>query len=308
MAHPDGRLLEEFRMAEETLELFGALGWPIEPWVALRLVRTEGEHLRREVARLGKLRREGRSPFLGMILSDAVARIRQTLSRRIGDLRRVLEETRVPLDPLDFEWILGMLLRDGADQPSEEAIEAKVVERARYLRALEDVAVVPAPPPAEVPAGVDGGLLDDLRLAEQFLDGLETGPKKVDVWEAFTLAVEHREALKAAALRLRRVGPPDDLNSEVIRLLEKLIDVRSRFAVLARRLREFVVGLPIGSYNRELMELAFAFILVSPEGRSRVDQWLESPDHFRREAAIRVEGVIGRAQKYQHALRAHPAA
>jgi hypothetical protein len=52
------------------------------------------------------------------------------------------------------------------------------------------------------------------------------------------------------------------------------------------------------------MDLAFGFLLASSEGRSRAEQWLEDPQRFLREAAIRVEGVIGKAQKYQAALSA----
>jgi hypothetical protein len=51
------------------------------------------------------------------------------------------------------------------------------------------------------------------------------------------------------------------------------------------------------------MELAFGFLLASPEGRGRAEQWLEDPQRFLREAAIRVEGVIGKAQKYQALLQ-----
>jgi hypothetical protein len=52
------------------------------------------------------------------------------------------------------------------------------------------------------------------------------------------------------------------------------------------------------------MELAFGFLLASSEGRSRAEQWLEDPQRFLREAAIRVEGVIGKAQNYQAAVSA----
>ena len=121
------------------------------------------------------------------------------------------------------------------------------------------------------------------------------------MWEAFSLAVRDRRSARQAVERLRA---PDDLNAEVIRLYEGLVEVRSKGATRAKELRRYVAGLPIGKYAQDTMELAFAFILASAEGCRRAEQWMEAPDQFRREAAIRVEGVIGRAQKYLHSLRA----
>jgi hypothetical protein len=115
-----------------------------------------------------------------------------------------------------------------------------------------------------------------------------------------TLALDDRGAAGRAAdlLRSRRA---DD--GSLIRLLERILDARTRFSRLAIKLRNYLNHLPIGRYNRELMDLAFGFLLASQEGRSRAEQWLEDPQRFLREAAIRVEGVIGKAQKYQAALR-----
>ena len=116
-----------------------------------------------------------------------------------------------------------------------------------------------------------------------------------------TLALPDREAAGQAAdlLQARRT---DD--GTLIRTLERILDVRTRHSRLATKLRNYLNYLPIGKYNRELMDLAFGFLLASGEGRSRAEQWLEDPQRFIREAAIRVEGVIGKAQKYQAALRA----
>ena len=109
----------------------------------------------------------------------------------------------------------------------------------------------------------------------------------MELWEAFSLAVSDRRGAK-----------------QVNGLYGALIEMRLRKALLARALRRYVAELMIGNYSPVTMELAFAFILASPEGCGRARQWLESPGQFKREAAIRVEGVIGRAQKYLQALRA----
>jgi len=138
-----------------------------------------------------------------------------------------------------------------------------------------------------LPRGVDSELLDDLRRVEAFFAALAPVLPKVEFWEAFSLAVSDRRGAK-----------------QVNGLYGALIEMRLTKAFLARALRRYVAGLMIGTYSSETMELAFAFILASPEGCRRIRQWMEFPGKYKREAAIRVEGVIGRAQKYLHALSA----
>jgi hypothetical protein len=294
----DTRLLEEFRLADQARRLFAGLRWSIEPWVALRLARTEGEFLRREVERLACLQQSGRAASLGGLLADSVERIGRIMGRRARELREALAATSVALDPVQLELVLAVLLRDGAANPSESEVRRRAAEVATYVSAPEPEA---AAGPRPLPQGVDADLLEDLRHVEAFLGALSPVRPKVEVWEAFSLAVRDRRAAKQAIERMRA---PDDLNAEVIRLYEGLVEVRSLKGPRAITLRRYVASLPIGSYAKETMELAIAFILASDEGCRRLEQWLEAPEQFQREAAIRVEGVIGRAQKYMHALRA----
>src|ERR1043166_9970471 len=79
---PDPRLLREFRLAESARALFAGLQWPIEPWVTLRLARTEPDFLRREVERLARLQQAGRAATLGGLLADSVDRIVRIMGRR----------------------------------------------------------------------------------------------------------------------------------------------------------------------------------------------------------------------------------
>jgi hypothetical protein len=203
----------------------------------------------------------------------------------------------VLLDLARLELVLAVLLRDGASSATEAEIRRRSDEVESYLSAPQRAQAEAA---KALPAGVDAELLEDLRHVETFLGALAPVRPKVEVWEAFSLAVRDRRAAKLAIERMRA---PDDLNAEVVRLYEGLLEVRSQKGAKAQALRKFVAGLPIGSYAADTMELAFAFILASPEGCRRAEQWMEAPDQLRREAAIRVEGVIGRAQKYLHALR-----
>lgn len=280
----DLHLLEEFRLAEEARTLFGELHWPIEPWIALQLARMETDNLRRELERLARLQRAGRAAHPGGLVADSLDRINLITGRRARELRDLIASSGVSLDPLRLELVLALLLRDGASTPLPGEIRLRAGEVDHYLTAL-----TPAASSIEevLPQGVDQDLLKDLRRVRAVFCALTTVRPKLELWEAFSLAVSNR------AIAIEAKG-----------LYGSLAEVRRSKALIARGLRRYVADLPIGHYSYDAMELAFALILASPEGCCRVRQWMESPEQFRREAAIRVEGVIGRAQKYLQILRA----
>jgi len=279
----DPRLLEELRLAEAARTLFAEVHRQIEPWSALQLVRTERDILRRELDRLTRLRQAGRQAFLGGLVSDSLDQIRLRMSRRVPDLRAVVAASGVPLDPVRLELVLALLLRDGASTPLRGEIRMRAADVELYLKGSLPGASNKG---EELPQGVDPELLRDLRRVRAYFGALAPVRPKLELWEAFTLAVSER-------------APTLDASG----VYEALVEVRLRKALIAKGLRRYVAGLPIGTYSYDAMELAFAFILTSPEGCCRARQWMESPEQFKREAAIRVEGVIGRAQKYLQVLR-----
>jgi hypothetical protein len=291
----DRQLLEEFRLAEGSRALFGELQRPIEPWIALQLARTDRDLLRREFDRLTRLKQAGRTVFLGGLIADSLDRINLVMSRRARDLRAVVAASGVPLDPAHLEFVLGLLLRDGASTPLPGEIRLKAAEVDLYLNACAQGV---ADTVQELPHGVDADLLQDLRRAETFVHALASVRPKLELWEAFSLAVRGRGDLNQTSPGVRVPAP------EFEGLYRALVELRLKKALLARALGQYVAGLSIGHYSPDTMELAFAFILASPEGCRRARQWMESPEQFRREAAIRVEGVISRAQNYLTALRA----
>jgi len=290
----DPQLLEEFRLAEESRALFGELQRPIAPWIALQLVRTDRSLLRRELERLNRLKQAGCAVFLGGLIDDSLDRINLTLSRRVRELRAVVVASDVPLDPAYFEFVLGLLLRDGASTPLPGEIRLKAAEVDLYLNASTGGVVDTV---QELPQGVDAHLLQDLRRAQTYVHSLASVRPKLELWEAFSLAVRGQCDLKQTSPGVRAPAELDVLS-------RALVELRLKTALLASALRQYVACLPIGHYSADTMELAFSFILASPEGCRRARQWMESPERFKREAAIRVEGVISRAQNYLTALRA----
>jgi hypothetical protein len=290
----DPELLEEFCLAEGSRALFGELQRPIEPWIALQLARTDEDLLRREFERLTRLKQAGRAVFVGGLIADALDRIYLLMSRRARDLRAVVAASGVPLDPAHLELVLALLLRDGASTPLPGEIRLKADEAHLYLNASSQG---PAGLVQELPHGVDADLLQDLRRTEAFVHALASVRPKPELWEVFSLAVR-------GECDLHQTSPGVRAPAEFDVLYSALVELRLKKALLARALGQYVAGLPIGHYSRDTTDLAFAFIMASPEGCSRARQWMDSPEQFKREAAIRVEGVIARAQNYLTALRA----
>jgi hypothetical protein len=299
MSDSDKALIGDLKLAEDARLLFRELGFAIELWEALRLARTEHVTLTCEMERLQKLRKQGRSPSLGGLIIDSIEQIRKKLGPRARNYRDVLRSSNVAGDSVR---LAGLLAQHPALPTAEEimALSAQV-DRCRLAMLQRPSTEVRKAAPAPLPDDVNPELIEDLRFAERLRHSFGPASPGIELWEAMSLALDDRAAAGQAAelLRARRA---DD--GSLVRLLERILDVRTRFSRLATKLRNYLNHLPIGRYNRELMDLAFGFLLVSPEGRSRAEQWLEDPQRFLREAAIRVEGVIGKAQKYQAALRA----
>jgi hypothetical protein len=303
MSDGDSALIADLKLAEDARLLFRELGFAIELWEALRLARTEHVTLTCEMERLQKLRKQGRSPSLGGLIIDSIEGTRKTLGPRARKYRDVLRSSNVAGDSVRLDLLAGLLAQHPALPTADEilALSAQVdrCRRAMLQRPGTEIRKVAAP--AAVPPDVNADLLEDLRQAERLRLAFGPASPGIELWEAMSLALEDRASAQLATERLRLKKEDDGL---LVRTLERILEFRTRHSRLAIKLRNYLNHLPIGRYNRDLMELAFGFLLASSEGRGRAEQWLEDPTRFLREAAIRVEGVIGKAQKYQAALRA----
>jgi len=303
MSDSDNALIGDLKLAEDARLLFRELGFALELWEALRLARTEHVTLTCEMERLQKLRKQGRSPSLGGLIIDSIDQLRKSLSQRVRNYRDVLRSSNVAGDSIRLDLLAGLLAQHPTLPTAGEIMGlSSQVDRCRLALLRRPATEVRKPAvPAELPPDVNADLLEDLRFAEKLRHSFGPDSPGIELWEAMTLSLEDRTAAGEAAAQLRARRSDD---GSLIRILERILEVRTRHSRLAIKLRNYMNHLPIGRYNRELMELAFGFLLASPEGRSRAGQWLEDPQRFLREAAIRVEGVIGKAQKYQAALRA----
>ncbi|HLY09821.1 MAG TPA: hypothetical protein VKW04_11000 [Planctomycetota bacterium] len=303
MTDGDSALIKDLKLAEDARLLFRELGFALELWEALRLARTEHVTLTCEMERLQKLRKQGRSPSLGGLIIDSIEQMRKSLGPRVRNYRDVLRSSNVAGDSVRLDLLAGLLAQHPSLPTADEimTLSAQVdrCRRAMLHRPGTEIRKVAAP--AVLPPDINGDLLEDLRHAERLRLAFGPASPGIELWEAMTLSLDDRAAAQLATDQLRARREDD---GTLVRVLERILDVRTRHSRLAIKLRNYMNHLQIGRYNRDLMELAFGFLLASPEGRGRAEQWLEDPQRFLREAAIRVEGVIGKAQKYQAALRA----
>lgn len=287
--------------AERVRRVLALAGTPVETWEAAGLLRSEGAYVREETDRLERLLDARRAPRLGMLLFEAVGRLRKTHGRFAHALRGLLAARRPSEDPVRLEAMIALAVLE----PERRTAVEPWLETAPTDDAL--AALAEAAERARMPEGVDPELYQDLRAARRLLSSVQGFASRVETWEALCLALEDREGVTGAAARLASPGAQavaDDHNARTVRLLERLLEIRFRYTPLVRELGRYVRRLPMGRYGAATIDLALGFMVASDEGRERARQWLGSPNRFRREAAIRLEGVIGRAQKYESALRA----
>ncbi len=303
----DPRLLDAFRLAARARGALGAAGIGLELWEALRLAQSEGSYLTEEVRKVSSLRAAGKAARAGSMLQEAIDRVRRAHGRHARVLRPVLEALPAAPDAERLEVTLALafatpdrraaLDRWAADPAPATGTLAALAEESGFLLAALRSPVLPE--------GVDPELFADLREADRLRRRL---PSRPELSEILPLAIHDRAAVRRAAQDLAAPAPVDGLNAGLIRFLEGLLDFQECTGGLARDLRAYAATLPMGCYGPETFELALGLILASPEGLRRAEQWLEDPERCRVEAALRLEGVIGKAQNYERALRSLPAA
>ncbi len=326
--------LDELRMAEETRVLFSALGTPMEFWEALCLAQADAMMIRNELDHLEELRRSGRPAAVGALHARILQELRGSMGRSAQEIRGFIDHRlKLPLERSRIDLLVAVILISAdsrremnrwlawPDKHRREAVAGLMQlaeETAGYHR---EIHAGPAPT-SEAPAlaagakegrpsrDVDAEVLEALRFVDRFREIFDRTHQKIEFWEVLCLRMEDESAARLTVdelLLLKDGGDTVEFNERAIGLFERLLEIRAKHRTAARAMREYLKRLPMGSYGPETLELALGFIMASVEGRRRAAQWLEMPDQYLREAAIRVEGVIGRAQHYQRELRA-PAA
>jgi hypothetical protein len=298
----DPDLVENFRLADRAASTLAASGVTLELWEALRLAQAEGSYLRQEIDRVASLYAAGKSVRLGTMLVESVERLRRTHGRQARAVRALLDTLPQALDPGRLEITLALAFATPSRRAGLDGWIATPGPVIDELTALADASGELART-LRTPEGIDPELFEDLREAAAFVGRVT---ETLELWQVLPLAVDDRESLRRAAEALGS-GRPLDRDEAPLRVLEAILDFQDCWGSLADGLRQYARTLPMGSYGPGTIDLAVGFILASPEARRRAEAWLEDPDRSRRDAALTLEGVIGKAQNYERALRTLPA-
>ena len=149
-------------------------------------------------------------------------------------------------------------------------------------------------------------MLDDVRRVKQCRTIFANTHQQIDVWEVFCLVMIDRDSTKIAVeelLKIQSNGAGPEFMEGAMSLFEELLSIRARYGKLAKKVREYIATLPVGTFGDETMDMALGFVMASSRGRDRVRQWIEQPDAYRAEAGGKLEDIISRTMNYETALR-----
>jgi hypothetical protein len=157
-----------------------------------------------------------------------------------------------------------------------------------------------------LPRGVNPEILEDVRRVEQCRRIFEETHQEIEVWEVFCLVMldsEGTRTLMEQTLHHKEKGDMAGFTEGALQLFDRLLKIRAQHGRLVRDLRGFLAALQIGSFGRDIMEMAMGFIVASSRGRDRAQLWLAEPSRYRSEACGRLEDLVSRTMNYQTALR-----
>lgn len=329
MTDPGRQAEQDVRYATELMELMGENGAPVEFWEAYCLATMQRVAARAEVWRLTEAHVARRTPGVVAKLLNDLELLRQQIGPLVLQLRILLGNLSKTFPPGDdVETALGFLAYSGADReaaarwledpvgrgPEAVARIRELVDLARQRRPggkpadepiveFEELQLEPIPEErvpttrrwspeaakkASLPPGVDPDILEDVfRVRET----KRLVPEAED-WELFCAVMLDRSSTRY----LFEAG-------DAAGLREKLQGWRDKYGDLVRGFRDYLTKAPIGSFAPDTMEMSIGFIIASSSGRRFVEEWLAEPERNLQLAADRFEGVVGKAMKYQLALR-----
>jgi hypothetical protein len=161
--------------------------------------------------------------------------------------------------------------------------------------------------PSPRKTGADPEVMSDLRCADEFLHLIQADHPEAQIWETLSVVMSERDFVKkqlADASKLKSEGSTEAAREKLRVLFDKVHDLREKHGPMVRMLRAYVEGLPIGRFGKETMDLTIGFMVATPRGRARSQEWLDDPARHKSEATSRCEDVIRLTMTYQNELRA----
>ncbi|HXG63319.1 MAG TPA: hypothetical protein VNO22_18255 [Planctomycetota bacterium] len=326
----DPEVLADLQGVERFMTFFGAGVLRPEFWELCLLFRENREVLRRELARLERLRAENRPPGIDPAVMDRLLLIRRRFQPMVKRLRDFLGAHPSVTESfrLDLAIVLLMSSQEGraaaerwSADPAAQAEDvlrhmADLERRAdAYCRALvSERRDAPAPEPGAPdvrPGDIDSTIrvhpdfLEDLRRVNRARALLEGIRPPAELWELVLLILVLREETRSGIEeleRLKKEGRPGEFAGAAYAFREKIGRMRERYGELVGALRRHLIGL-LGAWEGDTEELVLAIMVATVQGRHRVRQWLQKPAESRDELLHWVRVLRDRARKYQDSLR-----
>jgi hypothetical protein len=155
---------------------------------------------------------------------------------------------------------------------------------------------------ADTASDVDAQIVDDLRVVEQGCQILGAAGARIEFWEGFTLLKIGRDAFQAEVDRLIAMRKKGGEVKVVSSLTDRLQDVKTQLAPLARQLREFLGKSPAGILDGMKQDFALVFLMGSAKARASVQRWFSDPAGSAAESTLKLKILSRLVDAYRRAL------
>jgi hypothetical protein len=332
----DPQTLKDLLDAEQFCRLLGTAGQRIEFWEAYCLLKADPEMMRAEIARIAEQISSIRPAEASPSVLEKLRFIRSDMGPLVHHLRQLMailpdaaESSRMDLTIVfvvasaqgreaAVRWVA-----DPVTWRDEAALRVRVMAGLvnTYRRALLEAHIAASPrelPPAPEPSAREAEesaeaaprgpdpMLGALRLVERCQEVLRETSVKPETWELLCLAVSDGPGLGAAVRELRRLkarGKPGEFAGAAYAFRQRLGQVREQHGLWVDRLRQYIGGLNLTGWDKDIEGIVLGLLVVSPQGRARVERWFQKPREYLRVSASYLGTLVTRAIRVINALR-----
>jgi hypothetical protein len=331
----DPQTLKDLLDAEQFCRLLGTAGQRIEFWEAYCLLKADPEVMREEIKRIAGLISNVRPAEASPPVLEKLRFIRSDMGPLVHHLRQLMailpdaaESSRMDLtivfivasaqgreaavrwvaDPVTYQDEAGLRVRvmSGLVNTYRRALlEAHIAASPQELPAAPEPAKEAEESGEAAPRGPDP-IVGALRLVDRCRQVLQETNVKPEVWELLCLAVSDHAGLSAALRELRRLksrGKPGEFAGAAYAFRQRIGVVREQHGLWVDRLRQYAEGLNLTGWDKDTEGIVLGLLVVSPQGRARVERWFQKPKEYLRLSASYLGTLVTRAIRVLNALR-----
>jgi hypothetical protein len=154
---------------------------------------------------------------------------------------------------------------------------------------------------------VDPDIFEDLHISLQGLHLTEVLHRPTELWEMVQLVRAERAMVRGEIYRYDGLRDAYRAAGIATTILKRLEQVREKTGPMIRSLRDFLSKIATAPKDGETVELAIAFITISPKGREAVARWVADPPGQTADATTKLKMITNIVEEYAKTLREwHP--